>query len=149
MLAWLAFVIAPFPEFDPWKAKERWSDLPTFENIVKECMLSYDHFFDFDRVEDFVDLLLVQRVLVHELGEPVAERAAGRRGVRDEAREEEEAAHRSMCGVFRGPSRRRSRGVTRKKTSICGASRKQRQRCRAAAPRCVSSASTAARTSFA
>ena len=50
MLAWLAFVIAPFPEFDPWKAKERWSDLPTFENIVKECMLSYDHFFDFDRV---------------------------------------------------------------------------------------------------
>ena len=51
MLAWLAFVIAPFPEFDPWKAKERWSDLPTFENIVKECMLSYDHFFDFDRVE--------------------------------------------------------------------------------------------------
>ena len=52
MLAWLAFVIAPFPEFDPWKAKERWSDLPTFENIVKECMLSYDHFFDFDRVEE-------------------------------------------------------------------------------------------------
>ena len=54
MLAWLAFVIAPFPEFDPWKAKERWSDLPTFENIVKECMLSYDHFFDFDRVEELV-----------------------------------------------------------------------------------------------
>ena len=27
------------------------SDLPTFENIVKGCMLSYDHFFDFDRVE--------------------------------------------------------------------------------------------------
>ena len=50
VLAWLAFVTAPFPEFAPWKAKERWSDLPTFENIVKECMLSYDHFFDFDRV---------------------------------------------------------------------------------------------------
>ena len=49
MLAWLAATLAPFPEFDPWKAKERWSDLPTFENIVKECMLSYDHFFDFDR----------------------------------------------------------------------------------------------------
>ena len=48
MLAWLAATLGPFPEFDPWKAKERWSDLPTFENIVKECMLSYDHFFDFD-----------------------------------------------------------------------------------------------------
>ena len=54
MLAWLAATLAPFPEFDPWKAKERWSDLPTFENIVKECMLSYDHFFDFDRVEELV-----------------------------------------------------------------------------------------------
>ena len=41
-----------------------------------------------DQREHFVDLLLVQRVLVDELGEPVAERAAGRRGVRDEANDD-------------------------------------------------------------
>ena len=85
MLAWLAFVIAPFPEFDPWKAKERWSDLPTFENIVKECMLSYDHFFDFDRVELYNTSLMVdkERRKKHKYlgqGSDAARYAQGKRG---------------------------------------------------------------------